>query len=67
MLLLAILVPWLSFLLRGQIFNGLLCLVLQVTLVGWLPAAMWAVLSLQNKRAERRTRRLIRSVQRNRY
>ncbi|MGB8193965.1 MAG: YqaE/Pmp3 family membrane protein [Chitinophagaceae bacterium] len=64
MTLLAILLPWLSFLLRGKIFSGFLCLVLQVTLIGWLPAAIWAVLSLQNARADRRNERLIRAMQR---
>lgn len=41
---LAILLPWLALLLRGHILQGLLCLVLQITLIGWLPAAIWAVL-----------------------
>lgn len=64
MLLLAILLPWLSFMLRGRVLTGLLCLLLQVTLIGWLPAAIWAVLSLQNARAERRTDRLVREMRR---
>jgi uncharacterized membrane protein YqaE (UPF0057 family) len=62
MTLLAILVPWLSFLLRGRIITGIICLLLQITLVGWIPAAIWAVLDLQNKRADRRTRRMIRAM-----
>ncbi len=62
MTLLAILLPWLSFLLRGRIFRGLLCLVLQCTLIGWLPAAIWAVADLNNKRSERRIRRLERQM-----
>ncbi len=45
MILIAILIPWLSFFLRGKIFQGLICLVLQLTLIGWLPAALWAVMS----------------------
>lgn len=62
MILLAVLLPWLSFLLRGKIISGLLCLLLQITLIGWLPAAIWAVVSLSDSRAERRNRRLIRAV-----
>ena len=62
MTLIAILVPWLSFLLRGRIFHGIICLLLQITLIGWIPAAIWAVLDLQNARADRRTRRIIRSM-----
>lgn len=62
MLLLAILLPWLSFLLRGRILHFIVCLLLQITLIGWLPAAIWAVVDLQNARAERRNRRLIRAM-----
>lgn len=62
-MLLAILLPFLSFMVRGKIFTGILCLVLQMTLIGWLPAAIWAVMSLNNARAERRNRRLIRAIE----
>jgi hypothetical protein len=64
MTIIAVLLPWLSFLLRGKLLSGILCLILQITLIGWLPAAVWAVVSLQNARAERRNDRLIRAVER---
>jgi len=64
MLLIAILLPWLSFLMRGRILHFIICLILQITLIGWLPAAIWAVVDLQNTRAERRNRRLIREMRR---
>ena len=48
MILLAILLPWLSFLMRGKIFAGIICLILQCTLIGWLPAAIWAVVARIN-------------------
>jgi hypothetical protein len=41
MLIIAILLPWLSFFLRGKIIRGIICLILQITLIGWLPAAFW--------------------------
>lgn len=62
MILIAILFPSLSFLLRGMILHAILCLVLQITLIGWLPAAIWAVVSLNNARAERRTDRIVRAM-----
>jgi hypothetical protein len=62
MTLLAILLPWLSFILRGRILRGILCLLLQLTIIGWLPAALWALANLNESRAERRNRRLIRAV-----
>ncbi|WP_026706162.1 YqaE/Pmp3 family membrane protein [Flavobacterium soli] len=64
MTLIAIFFPFLSFMLRGRILTGILCLILQITLIGWIPAAIWAVLSLQNARAERRNRELIRELRR---
>ena len=45
MILIAVLVPWLSFFMRGKIISGIVCLILQITLIGWLPAAIWAVAS----------------------
>ncbi len=65
MTLLAILLPWLSFLLRGKVFAGLICLVLQITLIGWLPAVIWALVSLSDSRAERRNERLIDALNKN--
>ncbi|CAA9198757.1 hypothetical protein FLACOL7796_02321 [Flavobacterium collinsii] len=62
MTLMAIFFPSLSFLLRGKLLTALLCLILQITLIGWIPAAIWAVLSLENSRADRRNAKLIKAV-----
>lgn len=62
MTLIAIFFPCVSFLLRGKILTALLCLILQITLIGWLPAAIWAVISLQNSRADRRNDKLIKAM-----
>lgn len=64
MTLIAILVPWLSFFLRGKIFHGIICLILQITILGWIPAALWALISLSDSRADRRTDRIIKSMNR---
>ncbi len=61
-MLLAILVPFLSFFFRGKIISAIVCLVLQITLIGWLPAALWAMMSLHNAREERRNNKLIRAI-----
>lgn len=47
-LLIAILLPWLMFFTIGRPFAGIICLILQVTLIGWAPAAIWAVYALGN-------------------
>lgn len=61
MVLLAILLPWLSFLLRGKIIAGVICIILQVTLIGWLPAAIWALVALSHARADKRTEKIIKA------
>lgn len=64
-MLLAILLPFLSFMIRGKILTGILCLILQITILGWLPAAIWAALSLSNDRAERRNNEIIKAIRNN--
>jgi len=62
MTLIAIFFPCISFILRGKIFTAIICLILQITLIGWIPAAIWAVISLQNSRADRRNNKLIKAI-----
>ena len=57
--LLAVLLPPLALLLRGRIFQAVLCLLLMLTILGWVPAAIWAVLVINNDNAERRHRELL--------
>ncbi len=64
-MLLAILLPFLSFIFRGKILTGIICLILQMTILGWIPAAIWASLSLSNARAEKRNRKLIKAIREN--
>lgn len=59
---LAIVLPFLSFIVRGKVLTGIICFILQITLIGWLPAAIWAVMSLNNERANERNQELIRAV-----
>ncbi|TDO96649.1 YqaE/Pmp3 family membrane protein [Flavobacterium sp. 245] len=62
MTIIAIFFPSLSFLLRGKVFTAIICLILQITLIGWIPAAIWAVISLQNARADKRNEKLIKAM-----
>ena len=55
--LIALLLPWLAFFTMGMPVSGLICLILQVTLIGWLPAAIWALFVVNNYNAERRALR----------
>ena len=45
-LILAIFLPFLAFFTIGRPFAGIICLILQITLIGWLPSAIWAVYAL---------------------
>jgi uncharacterized membrane protein YqaE (UPF0057 family) len=65
MILVSILFPALSFLLRGKVLSCVLCIVFQMTLIGWLPAAIWAVVSLNNSRNEQRYNELAKKMERN--
>ena len=44
--LLALFLPFIAFFTIGRPIAGSICLLLQVTLIGWLPAAIWAVYAL---------------------
>ena len=54
--------PWLSLFLQAKIFSGLLCLILQITIIGWIPAVIWAFTSLNRMYADRRTRSIIKAI-----
>jgi uncharacterized membrane protein YqaE (UPF0057 family) len=41
-LLIAIFLPFLAFFTIGRPFSGVFCLILQFTIIGWVPAAIWA-------------------------
>jgi uncharacterized membrane protein YqaE (UPF0057 family) len=45
-LLLAIFLPPVVFFTIGRPVAGLVCLLLMLTIVGWIPAALWAVYAL---------------------
>jgi hypothetical protein len=53
-LLIAILLPWLLFFTIGRPIAGIVCLLLQITIIGWIPAALWAVYSLGQWNTDRK-------------
>jgi hypothetical protein len=53
-LLIALVLPWLLFFTIGRPLAGIICLVLQITLIGWIPAAIWAVYSLSQYQTDRK-------------
>ncbi len=61
--LLALFLPWLAFFSMGMIGSGIICLILQLTLIGWLPAAIWAFYAINNFYADRRNDELLRAIE----
>ncbi|NTZ47735.1 YqaE/Pmp3 family membrane protein [Lelliottia aquatilis] len=57
-LILAIFFPFISFFTIGKPFQGLFCLILQITLIGWIPAAIWAVYALSGWKTDQKIKRI---------
>lgn len=57
-ILLAIILPWLLFFTIGKPISGIICLILQITLIGWIPAALWAVYSLSQYKTDQKIKSL---------
>lgn len=58
-LVLAIFLPWMTFFTIDRPWAGLLCLFLQITLLGWIPAAVWAVYALSEYNTGQKIRRTV--------
>lgn len=53
-LLIALIIPWLGFFTIGRPISGLVCLILQLTIIGWIPAAIWAVYALSQYKTDQK-------------
>ena len=58
-LLLAIFLPWLCFFTIGRPVAGFVCLILQLTVLGWLPAAIWAAYALSQYTTDQKIRKAL--------
>ncbi|WP_028999805.1 YqaE/Pmp3 family membrane protein [Azohydromonas australica] len=59
-LLLAIFLPFVVFFTIGRPIAGVICLILQITLLGWLPAAIWAVYALSQYKTDKKIQQAMR-------
>ena len=57
-LLLAIFLPFLLFFTVERPLAGIICLILQLTILGWFPAALWAVYALSQYHTDQKLRQL---------
>ena len=53
-LIIAIFLPFLLFFTIGRPIAGIICLILQITLIGWIPAAIWATYSLSQYNTDKK-------------
>lgn len=56
-LIIALLLPFLLFFTIGRPIAGIICLLLQITLIGWLPAAIWAVYALSQYKTDQKIKK----------
>ncbi|WP_072943928.1 YqaE/Pmp3 family membrane protein [Flavobacterium granuli] len=61
----AFFLPWLSLILQGKILSGVICLFLQITIIGWIPACIWSFTALNRMYADRRTQKIVQEIRRN--
>lgn len=58
-LLLAIFLPFLVFFTIGRPVAGIICLILQITVLGWIPAAIWAVYALSQYKTDQKIQKAL--------
>ena len=60
-LLLAIFLPFVTFFTIGRPIAGIICLILQITLVGWIPAALWAIYALGQYKTDKKIEKALKA------
>ncbi|WP_338031395.1 YqaE/Pmp3 family membrane protein [Ensifer aridi] len=50
----ALVLPWLQFFTIRRPIAGIICLILQITLIGWIPAAIWSVYALSQYKTDQK-------------
>jgi len=58
-LVIAFFLPWLTFFTIGRSIAGIVCLVLQITVLGWIPATIWAVYALSQYKTDQKIHRAL--------
>ncbi len=61
---LALFLPFLAVMLKGRIFVGAVLLILQMTVIGWLPAIVVACFIINNENNKKRIERAFKKNQR---
>ena len=59
--LLTLFVPWLTFFTIKRAISGIFCLIMQLTIIGWLPAALWAIYALSQYNTDQKIYKAIKN------
>jgi uncharacterized membrane protein YqaE (UPF0057 family) len=60
--LLAIFIPGICFLLQHHYRAAIICLVLQLSLIGWVPASVWALMSTKDDTTQKKVEKYLKNV-----
>jgi uncharacterized membrane protein YqaE (UPF0057 family) len=58
-LLIAMILSWLTFFTIGRPLAGIICLILQITIIGWQPATIWAVYALSQYKTDEKIQKIL--------
>jgi len=58
-LIISLILPWLTFFTIGRPIAGVICLLLQITLIGWIPAAIWSVYALSQYKTDKKIKKAL--------
>ncbi len=58
-LFLSIFLPWMQFFTIDKPFAGIFCLLLQLTIIGWLPAAIWSTYALSQYKTDQKIKAVL--------
>ena len=61
-LILALFLPFTVFFTIGRPFAGLVCLLLQITLLGWIPATIWAIYALGQYKSDKKIEKVLNQI-----
>lgn len=61
-LILAIFIPFLQFFTIGRPFSGIICLFLQLTIIGWIPAAIWSSYALGQYKSDKKISKALNKI-----
>ena len=62
-LIIALFLPCLIFFTIGRPIAGVICLILQLTLIGWTPATIWAAYALIQHKTDKNVGQILRQLE----